>query len=267
MTSRATKSVSGSPILQHQRLTNESLESVTSIASSDVLQTVHTSDMDAIAEFSSLRDSEQTTVRKHYELHKIKKDARKTPKSRKGGPSKHWNFLQKNADLLQHDVFRCESLEALQNTGTKYLHYSEVPALPELFVMIRERNRLKASILRKRRSASSMERQRGTALADTVRKTQRSHQLKMARIHGLTQRGKKVEELVVILRSDPPMRTEAALNSLKDWLLSTTRKDSIISTFLRDCDDEEDIFEVRPAEGSHFRYHSSSTASWYLYTD
>lgn len=91
--------------------------------------------IETISEISELHDQEEAAHVRFEALNKLKKNARKTPMGQK-----KWAFLNRNKDLLQHDLFRFDSAHVPEH---KYLHYSEVPSLSELYDLINERNKLK----------------------------------------------------------------------------------------------------------------------------
>ena len=144
------------------------------------------------------------------------------------------------------DLFKSGIPAALDHD---YLHYSEVPTLSELYDLIRERNKLKRAVLEKRKLQEKVDSQRNPDLGKVVKRSIKSHDLKKKRDHDLiameatASRNLEIQQMVEIARTESKERTEEQCMFVRQWLWDHTSKDSIISTFFKDCD-EGDALEL-----------------------
>ena len=212
----------------------ESRRSSISSVDTDVLQTVHARNMDSIVS-SSINDSKNQTqdfMESEYEINE------RASKAIRNDP---WNFISKNKDLLQRNVFQSDGLD--QYERKTYRSYSEVPSVSEIFDAIRARNKIKHSILTRRKTkfAENENKPRST-FVNIVNKQTKSHALKKRRLSvtmSPSSADQKIAQLIEVTRTEPEFRSDKSLQVLKNWMMENCRQDSIVSTFLRDCDFED----------------------------
>lgn len=197
----------------------------------------------------------QNTIIQHFDISRIKNLTEKCDRqfaivsenklnSNEPNPKKkikmNWKFLSKNTQIVTK---KDEQLLGFDPTKEIYEHYTEVPSTDEIYRYLLNAKRARQIFAASKKSEfdkfqEDREGPRDISFTKLAQKEKAAKQQETMRRLSRRHKDDELQQIVDIVRKPVMDKTRKECMMVRDWILSKSRKTSIIHTFLQQLQDD-----------------------------